>query len=127
MNFKSMVHAAAQLFSGRVLNISEICGNFIFAEIEMQSHNKENFYILKSLDEQWAISEPIEKNSCDITFINIDVVSEQFRNLFGIETLSAETLNSQFKRLDFMDKSWNNDLAYWKPKTLGEALFNWWD
>ncbi len=93
----------------------------------MNDYNKEQFYILMSNDGQWALAKPIVENSCKITFIDKPIVSEQFKNLFGIEIITVEELNSKFKRLKFMDKSWDKDLKYWKPKTLGEAIYNWWD
>lgn len=128
MDFKTIIYTVAQIFSGKVLSVSDNrYGNFTFAEVELTDFDKEHFFILHSNDNQWAFSKPILKSSYEITFIDKPLVEKEFRKLFGIEVHSKGTLNSRFERMRFMDKSWDKDLMYWKPKTLGEALFNWWD
>lgn len=63
-----------------------------------------------------------------ITFINDQILAEEFRNLnyivLSINQLSCPIKKEYLKELNKMEMK---QIEYWQPNTLGEIVFNYWD
>ncbi|MGK5550155.1 hypothetical protein ACSNOI_00940 [Actinomadura kijaniata] len=61
-----------------------------------------------------------------LTFVDVPALADALAELPGFRVLTSSELNGPFDAA-----SWPHvlpdDIAYWKPDTLGEALFNYWD
>ncbi|WP_067830849.1 hypothetical protein [Actinomadura kijaniata] len=61
-----------------------------------------------------------------LTFVEVPALAAALVEEPGLRVLTPSELNGPFDAA-----SWphvlSNDITYWKPATLGEALFNYWD
>ncbi|MFF0453804.1 hypothetical protein [Nocardia africana] len=65
-------------------------------------------------------------DSGPLTFHDFPELADALAELSGFEILTSSQLNSPFDPADWPDID-PGDVRYWKPQTLGEALFNFWD
>jgi hypothetical protein len=121
--FKQIVFEIARQAGGRVADIVEpdITPNFIAARIEL---GPTRCYLLHADADHWAFTEAIEPALTPLTFTDCPALAEAMTRLFGITPLTRAELNAPFTKLPGLSDS---DIRYWKPRTLGDALFNWWD
>lgn len=121
--FKRTVHEAARLAGGRVADIIEpqVTPNFLAARIEI---GPAPGYVLCSHADHWAFAEAIEPALAPLRFIDCPAISDALQSLFGLKPFSRAELQAPFSARPGLSES---DLRYWKPRTLGDALFNWWD
>ncbi|GAA5444352.1 hypothetical protein Misp06_02538 [Microbulbifer sp. NBRC 101763] len=105
---------------GKVIS-PEVIPNFLACQIETR---KFSLYILCSENNDWAFVEDYDPESCELIFINNELISSKLKDIYNIKTLTKEELNLPFKATNSMLES---DIKYWRPKTMGEGLFNWWD
>jgi len=122
-SFKAIMYEIALAVNGRMISIHtpSITRNFFAAEL---SFNGTTLFVLCSTNELWAFSEKMNPSECELAFVDSQILSAALSNLFGFTPLSTDELNSPFKkRADVSDA----DIKYWKPKSLGDAVFNWWD
>jgi hypothetical protein len=149
--FRKIIHEAARQAGGRVVDIIEpgITPNFLAAHIEI---GPTPCYVLCSHAEDWAFAEAIEPPLAPLRFIDCPAIADALKSLFGLTPFTRAELSSHFSpppqagegpgvggssstsqpgalnapfatRRTFSE----HDLRYWKPRTLGDALFNWWD
>ena len=78
----------------------------------------------------FAFAEPIEFKSCHLCFVDHEPLSRVIETSFpGTSIATAGELNRQLAETDLtkLDASELEQIEYWKPKTVGEVAFNWWD
>lgn len=117
------MYEIALAVNGKIVSIHtpSVTPNFFAAEL---SFNGTTLFVLCSTNELWAFSEKLNPSECELTFVDSQILSATLSNLFGFTPLTTVELNSPYKKLaDISDA----DILYWKPKSLGEAIFNWWD
>ena len=121
--FKRTVHEAARLAGGRVADIIEpqVTPNFLASRIEI---GPAPCYVLCSHADHWAFAEAIEPALAPLRFIDCPATPDALQSLFGLTPFSRAVLQAPFNAHPGLSES---DLRYWKPRTLGDALFNWWD
>ncbi|MBE3014918.1 hypothetical protein IL992_37975 [Microbispora sp. NEAU-D428] len=58
-----------------------------------------------------------------------DSLEEALRSLDAFQVLTSTDLNTPIGLIDTsnLDRAERNQIADWKPQTLGELLFNYWD
>jgi hypothetical protein len=61
-----------------------------------------------------------------LTFVDDPGLGAALAGLSGRRVLTAVELNGRFDETEWPGIS-AADIAYWRPATLGEALFNYWD
>ncbi|NKY88747.1 hypothetical protein [Nocardia veterana] len=61
-----------------------------------------------------------------LTFHDSPELADALAEQPGFEILTSSQLNGPFNPADWPDID-PDDVKYWKPQTLGEALFNFWD
>lgn len=84
----------------------------------------EALYLLCSQDGHWACARAVEPG-CRLAFVDPPEALEAALMQAG-DALPwrVEELAADFVRQPGMSEA---DVRYWKPRTLGEGLFNWWD
>ncbi|MFC9970044.1 hypothetical protein ACFVH6_03980 [Spirillospora sp. NPDC127200] len=77
-----------------------------------------------------AIAEPRAiggvRESGPLTFVDAPALANVLAELPGFRTLSLPDLNGPFQAANWPHVS-VDDIKYWRPDNLGEALFNYWD
>ena len=121
--FKQIVFEIARQAGGRVVDIIEpgVTPNFIAARFEL---GPTACYLLRSDADHWAFTKAIEPALTPLAFTDCPALAEAMTRLFGVTPLTHAELNAPFTKRPGLSDS---DIQYWKPRTLGEALFNWWD
>ena len=132
--FKIHSYEAARTYNGELLecNDTDVHSNFLFSVLRIS--NKEVYVLLNKHYPFVAFASSVNEER--IIFVNNKELSFFFSDLYKI--LYAESLN---ERLLYMrkkgsvliknDNQLNNaelaQIAYWKPVTVGEVLYNYWD
>lgn len=121
--FRKTVHAVAGKAGGQVCDIIEpgVTPNFLAARIEI---GERACFVLCSHANDWAFATAIEPALAPLNFIDSPALAHAMNALFDLKPLSQNELQSPFSAWPGLSES---DLRYWKPRTLGDALFNWWD
>ena len=122
--FKTVVFSLAQKTGYDVSDIRkpEMTPNFYSCSFENQA---ESFWVLASLDDKWAMAEDLGgADSLKLTFLDSAELFNAMKSLFDIDFLRVEHLDAPF---EVTDENISDDVRYWKPETVGQYLFNWWD
>ena len=122
--FKKIVHQIVRDANGEVIDVFAPgpTPNFFAANVSLQAHG--SFAVLCSLEGNWAFSRPYDEGVCELSFVDCEPLASALRDAYEIDPISESALNQAFKKQSFHEDS---DIRYWKPKSLGEGLFNWWD
>jgi hypothetical protein len=122
-NFSKTCHSLALEINGKILSLTKsgITPNFHSCNLLI---NFDNIYILCSNNNDWAFTKNFALNNQTINFCDQNNISQYLKSMHNIIPLTQIELNGPFKLRDYLDE---NDIKHWKPKTLGEGLFNWWD
>ncbi|WP_421535857.1 hypothetical protein [Priestia sp. D3YE.R1] len=132
--FKIHSYEAARTYNGELLecNDTDVHSNFLFSVLGIS--NKEVYVLLNKHYPFVAFTFSIHEER--ITFVNDKELSFFFSAFYTI--LGAESLNEKLmytrKKGSVLLKNDNQlnsaelaQIAYWKPITLGEVLYNYWD
>ncbi len=121
--FKKIVFAATHHIGGRVIKLHgpSVTPNFFAAEIWFQGAV---IFLLCSNRHDWALSKTFDPFDCSLGFVEQTMLSDALVDWFGIKVLSPVFLKSPYTMQAGHSEA---DIQYWKPGTMGEGLFNWWD
>jgi hypothetical protein len=78
----------------------------------------------------FAFTEPREEYSCELTFRDVATIARLLIQMFPDVTIATlEDLSRPIVKtdLDQLDRAEIEQVKYWKPQTIGELAFNWWD
>jgi hypothetical protein len=121
--FKLIVYEVARQIGARVVavHLPAVTPNFLVGELQNVTAH---FYVICSDADNWAFSRFFEPNICRLEFTDIPEAADVLRRMFSKYPLSRSDLEVPFQGWPGLSEA---DINYWKPSTLGEALFNWWD
>jgi hypothetical protein len=98
--------------------------------LALVTHRDEALAILSSLEQRYVASaKPIDSHSCELQFIDHPRLSTEIKNQYpDAIVLSAEMLTT-YRDPDCLEALHGDsrDARYWKPRSLGDIIFNWWD
>lgn len=119
--FKQIIYSLSQQIGAQVVNIypPQVTPNFIAAYLKL---HQQDLYILCSENNDWAFCQQLQPFK--LQFIDMPDLAQTLHNLSNIQVYNTTKLNAPFVAQSWMSK---HDINYWQPKTLGDALFNWWD
>jgi hypothetical protein len=121
--FKQIVHAIAR-HVGALLNAvhePSITPNFFAADMTLR---EQQITLLCSRNGMWACTQTQGRSGASLRFVDCPALAAALREQFGIDPLAAVELDGPFRALPGMSGA---DIQYWRPQTLGEGVFNWWD
>lgn len=120
-NFQQTIYRLSQYVGADVMEIHlpEVTPNFMSASLKIK---QQTVYVLCSDNQDWAFSQQLQPFK--LQFIDHPLLANMLHNLANIQVYCTSQLNAPFVAQSWMSK---HDINYWKPQTLGEALFNWWD
>ena len=122
-NFKRIVYSVATESGATVIKFYEagVTPNFHVAKLE---YNARKIYLLCSDNNDWTYSQCYSGMTCKLEYTDFEEFTEILSRQYNIKPLTKSELNGNFSNRTYLN---DNDVNYWKPKTLGEGLFNWWD
>lgn len=77
-----------------------------------------------------AFAKPENADATKLLFVDCSRIADAMRNLFpDVRIAHASELNQELteSRMSVLDVIEREQIEYWKPKTIGEVVFNWWD
>ena len=77
-----------------------------------------------------AFSKPLKLHECKLHFVDYTRLALEIGRLFpDLTVATAEELNRKPSKGDIesLDSTELDQIEYWKPQTVGEIAFNWWD
>ncbi|MFP7736181.1 hypothetical protein ACLHDF_22800 [Priestia aryabhattai] len=133
-HFKDRCFNVVRKNGGRILEIDELNFTTNFLKVKVNIFNREIHVLLNAYYPFLALTSTVEFRY--INFINDPVLSKNFMPFYKV--LSKEELNEPLDirkrkgKLSLENKNKLNSseleqLFYWKPKTVGEVIFNFWD
>jgi hypothetical protein len=122
-SFQTIIYEVARQIGAKVVavHLPTVTPNFMTAEFQSMTTR---FYVICSDDDNWAFSRFFEPNICRLEFTDVPDAADVLRGMFGKIPMSKSDLDAPFRGRPGLSEA---DVQYWKPSTLGEALFNWWD
>lgn len=129
--FTRLAKAVASANHFRLGRIGEpgVTPNFWCAEytcrIDFQDAKR---YLLCSTDERWAVCRSLGPKS--YRFEDCDEIAVTLKSFYGIDVGTKAEMDAEFEltvEISMLAGFGASSLKYWKPQTMGEALFNWRD
>ena len=127
--FKTLVYQAASHLGARVDGMTEsgVTPNFHAAVITV---GEEQVQVLcNATCPIFALSEPSSDGCRTLVFIDRASIAESLVRFGAPTVLTTSCLSPHLETADLaaLDQSELDQLKYWKPQTIGEVVFNWWD
>jgi hypothetical protein len=132
--FKKLCYSLANYIHGKLLSFEEphVSQNFYKAELDL---NDESIFILLNS------SYPIVAFASSVEYFNIKFVDHSLSSVvdafsYGFRVATAKELNECLAidertltvlNENSLNKSEMRQIFYWKPKSVGEIVFNFWD
>ena len=123
-SYKRIVHCSAQQVAAQVVETHApgSAPNFYVARIVLP--DGATVFVLCSNEGNWAFSNEFVENECRLQFVDCPSFANVLGALYGITPLLKAELEGKFRKQPFNSAE---EIRYWKPKTVGEGIFNWWD
>lgn len=129
--FRAVCHAVALTGQGQVESFDSVSGqvarNFSVATLSFSSSR---VAVLLHAHFPWiAFAEPLLDHSSTISFIDWPAGVEQFRSCSEYTILTRQRLLEPVSKQDTskLAAAELKEMKYWRPATLGEVVFNFWD
>ena len=130
--FKRACHAAARATGGRVVEF-RVADDFAasFYQAIVAYHDHEIAVVCTRDSAILAVAEPLGVvdgvlDSGPRTWVHQPELAAALAEQPGFQVLGSPELEGPFDSAAWPSVL-SSDIAYWRPRTLGEALFNYWD
>lgn len=125
--FKKLCFDIVSRSGGKVIDLTtpQSSANFYYAQVEIL---RNQFYILLNKHYPYlTFASAVEFG--DIKFIDHPFLYEQFSLFYQV--ISTKELNNPVNHILMKNAELNSaeleQVSYWKPETLGQIIFNYWD
>ncbi|MGG3792183.1 hypothetical protein ABEV41_13520 [Geobacillus thermodenitrificans] len=123
--FKQLCFDVAIRSGGKIIDFKrpQYPANFYYAQVQMVD---DPLYILLNAHYPYlAVASTVECGN--IQFIDHPVIDEQFSPFYQV--LQSAELNAPIhpNLISGLNSAELEQISYWKPKTIGEIIFNYWD
>lgn len=133
-HFKSICFDLIRRNQGKILKIDEANLTSNFSKVKVNVFNREIYVLLNAYYPFLALASTVEFQH--INFIDDPVLSKGFMPFYKV--LSKEKLNEpldirnskgkvSLENKNNLNSSELEQIFYWKPNTVGEVMFNFWD
>ncbi len=128
--FKRVVFAAA---SNQRLAVSQLTERSVTPNFHVARLDDSEMSILMLGHSTYpliAFAKPVNVEASKLLFVDCSRIVDEIQNLFpDVTTANANELNRQLTESDtsLLDSIEREQIKYWKPTTIGEVAFNWWD
>lgn len=128
--FRSICFEIAREVGYSVVRASEKSGIANFATVVFDSTDP---FIAVLLNHHYPIlgfaKAETDESSAELNFIDSDVLAAAFKDREKYEILSEHQLKQPISDDDYLQLgiAERDQLKYWKPQSIGEVIFNYWD
>ncbi|WP_180146331.1 hypothetical protein [Desulfoluna butyratoxydans] len=123
-NFKKVIYSITQAQGMTVGTFHKASITPNFHACQLSHPHGLTLFVLCSINDDWAFAKTFHPMTWGLEFTDHSGLASSLRESYGIEVLEKKELDGPFSSRPYLH---NYDIKRWKPKTLGEGLFNWWD
>ena len=129
--FQVLCHMVAIELNGRV-DYAERLGEYReknFSLVTLTVHNTDISVMLNVHCPYLAFALPVSRNHNTLSFIDWPVGTESFNRYGDYTILTYQQLSKPFVECDIssLADAEHDQVKYWRPQTVGELIFNFWD
>jgi len=121
--FKQLCFTVMLIEGGKVIEFNEPEYPRNFFETEIEIFNSKLHILLNEHHPYMAFASSVDFT--DIIYLDEPRLSNEFSKYYKV--LSVEELNSPISKESDFSNSEIKQLDYWKPKKVGDMIFNFWD
>ncbi len=127
--FTAACYHAARATGGTVTRVSPAGPTPNFHSIEISYRDQRIAVLRHAALPLVAFADPHGDGSMTQTFADHPGLAAAITDVSDLQVLTAEQMNTPLSRADLSDLSAaeHQEIAYWKPYSVGELLFNFWD
>ncbi|MGR6320336.1 hypothetical protein Q2K19_24185 [Micromonospora soli] len=127
--FTAVCHQAVRASDATVTGVTpaDVTPNFHTVDI---THAQHHIAVLRHLALPLiAFARPRANGDLTVTFVDHHDLAAAITNLTDAQVLTTEQLRTPLTQADLsdLDPHEHDQINYWKPTTVGELLFNFWD
>ncbi|MEV6817103.1 hypothetical protein [Micromonospora sp. NPDC051296] len=127
--FTAVCHHAARTIGATVTGVTPagVTPNFHTIDI---THAQHHIAVLRHTALPFiAFARPRAGGDVTITFVDHPDLAAAITTLTDAQVLTVEQLRTPLSQVDLsaLDPGEHDQISYWKPTTVGELLFNFWD
>jgi hypothetical protein len=129
--FNAVCYHAARVITGSVSRVTpakdRVTPSFHAIDITQPQHE---ITVLRHIVLPFiAFARPCSDGDMTITFVDHPALADAITNLTDAQILTVEQLDTPLSRVDLsaLEAFEHDQIKYWKPYTVGELLFNFWD
>jgi hypothetical protein len=121
--FKQLSHTFVRELGGELVGFSEHSSNRNYYTVEYMLSGKSYSVLLNCHYPFLAFALTLG----NITFLDIPVLSAKYQPYYTVFTKDYLDTPISSEHLTALSKAELNQVSYWKPRTVGEVIFNHWD
>lgn len=129
--FRACCHTAAQQSGGEVVSHDSAAQQLArsFSVTTIQLPHQTVAVLVNAHCPMVAMAQPIAEGAQNIEFVDVPTLADAFRYVEGCEVLAASKLAQPVtdEALVELAASELDQVRYWKPTTIGQVIFNFWD
>ncbi|MFF5054009.1 hypothetical protein ACFY1S_12590 [Micromonospora sp. NPDC000663] len=127
--FTAVCHHAARAIDATVTGVTPagVTPNFHTVDIADAPHH---IAVLRHITLPFvAFARPHAIGDVTVTFVDHPDLADAINALTRVQALTVDQLQTPLTQVDLgaLDPSEHDQISYWRPTTLGELLFNFWD
>ncbi len=127
--FKKEIVGALAPLAYRLIEIEEagVTPNFHLALFEQEGRRL--VVVCNSIYPYIALANEPEKSKCQLNFLTNESIEDAIGTYTNFEVIPSTSLCEQLtsENLSYLNKAEQSQVNYWRPNTVGEVIFNWWD
>ncbi|MGW5576364.1 hypothetical protein [Micromonospora chokoriensis] len=127
--FTAVCHHAARTIDATVTGATPAGVTPSFHTVDI-THAQHHIAVLRHITlPLTAFARPRASGDVAVTFIDQPDLAAAITNLTDAQVLTAEQLRTPLSQVDLsaLEPAVQDQINYWKPTTVGELLFNFWD
>lgn len=129
--FRTVCHAVALALNGDVDYVEPVAKHREknFSIVTIATHDQHVSVLLHAHYPYLAFASPLSRDQNAISFVDWPAGSNEFRRRSDYTILTTQELATPFSQTDTssLADAEREQIKYWRPKTVGEIIFNFWD
>ena len=127
--FATLCHHAARAVGGTVTGVVPAGVTPTFHTVEITRYGQRTTVLGHSTVSIGAFAEPRAPGDATVTFTDRPDLAAVIGATSHLVILTTQQLNAPLSTADLtaLDAGEHKQIAYWRPDTIGELLFNFWD
>ena len=128
--FKRSCYEVTRLLAGQVRLIEkhpDVTANYYRAELDTPYGAVS--VLLNAIHPILSFAKPVKEGECEFEFVDVPLLSQAFESVCDYTIMQAVELNARAdaETYELLGRVELEQIKYWKPKSVGAILFNFWD